>query len=487
MYLKFSKNSLYTIGCFIFASVLYLIFIYPSPDMISQSGDSQSIWATITTFYTDDIASSYVLYKGFLSVYPYVWLYKLSIVFQTDAFFFIKIYQSILFGYLSGVGLPYLVQSFLSIRTTLWQRILLIVLLLWIWAFNTSLTMISVDLPSLVVLVTGSNIALRISKQTFKFRYLNYIYAGVVLGLGLCFSGQYIIATFCILLYIIIQTLSSKTRKNVSKKVIIAISVICIIAGFAPVKMYNTYFEKSFVDPMRQSGEWIPTGMDWIVGTAMHKMTFQKYGSDAMIQDNRGTAIIKELEGDNFDNAYNAIVNGAYPVNAKMYLGLIQKHPIDFISRWCNRLFLGMSPDDASRSVTHLFVNYTLIYFALFEIKKRCRLTIDIINAKSLIPLAFFSAVLIPCFLHVEMRYFIPLQGFVYAVAVLCPTLWTEIGHAIKGILECIKGKSLTPLKSSKFPYKFTLYFLFIVICFSHFAALYDVMGAIPNGILFTR
>ena len=44
--------------------------------MIDISGDAADIWKSIKTFGTDDLYPSYVLYKGFDSVFPYVSFYR---------------------------------------------------------------------------------------------------------------------------------------------------------------------------------------------------------------------------------------------------------------------------------------------------------------------------------------------------------------------------------------------------------------------------
>ena len=48
---------------------------------VGYGGDVTDIWETITSFYSGNIYPSYVLYKGILSVYPYVWFYELSKIF----------------------------------------------------------------------------------------------------------------------------------------------------------------------------------------------------------------------------------------------------------------------------------------------------------------------------------------------------------------------------------------------------------------------
>ena len=59
---------------FFIVFILYFGYVRESGDMISLSYDAADIWKTITSWYTNDVYGSYVLYKGINSVYPYVWL-----------------------------------------------------------------------------------------------------------------------------------------------------------------------------------------------------------------------------------------------------------------------------------------------------------------------------------------------------------------------------------------------------------------------------
>ena len=65
----------------------YILFrMVRTGSMILISGDAADIWKTIKTYYTDDVYGSYVLYKGLLSIYPYVWLYKLAQLLHTNEY-----------------------------------------------------------------------------------------------------------------------------------------------------------------------------------------------------------------------------------------------------------------------------------------------------------------------------------------------------------------------------------------------------------------
>jgi len=94
--------------------LLVLKFVMPLPDLLNGGGDANSIWLTISTFKNAQPISSYVLYKGFLAIYPYVWLRDLAITLGLNDFFFIKIYHALLFSFAAGFGVPKIISNILN-------------------------------------------------------------------------------------------------------------------------------------------------------------------------------------------------------------------------------------------------------------------------------------------------------------------------------------------------------------------------------------
>ena len=124
---KDKKDSIISFG-FAFALMVWLLKQTVAMG-VGVGGDVTDIWKTITSFYSGDIQPSYVLYKGFLSVYPYVWFYELSKVFGVGSWFFIKIFHCFLFSYVSDIGFPYIVSKLLKIEIKFWRRMLVIFLM----------------------------------------------------------------------------------------------------------------------------------------------------------------------------------------------------------------------------------------------------------------------------------------------------------------------------------------------------------------------
>ena len=104
---------------FLAAFSYLLVKLWVLGSMVTISNDAASIWQTIRSFYTENIAPSYLLYKGFASVYPYVWLYQLALIFGVNEFFFVMAYHALLFAYITVIGVPALVKELTGYETWL--------------------------------------------------------------------------------------------------------------------------------------------------------------------------------------------------------------------------------------------------------------------------------------------------------------------------------------------------------------------------------
>lgn len=71
---------------FIFVFLMFFLWLFPQQDLLGGSGDSNSIWQAIISYFSNKPVTSYVMYKGILSVYPYVWLYRLSQLLNVNNF-----------------------------------------------------------------------------------------------------------------------------------------------------------------------------------------------------------------------------------------------------------------------------------------------------------------------------------------------------------------------------------------------------------------
>ena len=170
--------------------------------MAYARGDAADIWKSITTFHTGDLYPSYVLYKGFASVYPYVWFYQLAKLLNINEFFFVMCYHSLLFSYIVVIGVPVLVETLTEYKPKLWQKVLLFIVLHWFWGRYYVLTQLMVDLPSCAFFLMDIHCAVLIG-QTVKWkRNVMIVLSGILCGLIANISGQYSISSICILIFI---------------------------------------------------------------------------------------------------------------------------------------------------------------------------------------------------------------------------------------------------------------------------------------------
>jgi hypothetical protein len=470
---------------FLIAFAGMAVFLLLSGPMNTWSSDAASIWHTIKSFYSGDIVSSYVLYKGFASVYPYVWLYQLSLLLGVGEFVFIKLYHCLLFAYVSTVGFPYLVENLLHIKAKTWRKAVLMVVLFWLWKNNRALDQLMVDLPSLAFFLLLVNSALKIEKLGGKRSWGRYIYTGLLLGLNMCISGQYTLPAVFILLFIAIRTVPRKVLREKALRYGALLCIVILLAGMSGVLMMNRTFEETVTNPLREKGEWIPTGQHWVEIGFMRLLGVMRSNPGICLPDMRGLNIAKHLYRDQFDVMYEAMAGGRVPMTIGQYFMLVAKYPLDFLTRYANRLFLALSPAGELLRFSNLFVGYTLLYIPFLIFKKRCTSVRRFFSAKMLIVLSFLLAIAPLVVLNIEMRCVMQLQGLIYSLALLDDTLWDGFKSFGKTVKECWATKSLRCLGQKKFPMTFAIYLFLMLFCFTHIASLYDLVGLDPRFVLF--
>lgn len=470
---------------FLIAFAGMAVYLKLSGPMTSWSGDAASIWQTIKSFYSGEIVSSYVLYKGFASVYPYVWFYQLSLLLGVGEFVFIKLYHCLLFAYVSTVGFPYLVENLLHIKAKTWRKAVLMVVLFWLWKNNRALSQLMVDLPSLAFFLLLVNSALKIEKLNGKRSYGRYVYTGLLVGLNMCISGQYTLPAVFILLFIAIRTVPRKVLREKALRYGALLCVVILLVSMGGVLMTNNYFEDAVTNPLREKGEWIPTGQTWVSIGYMRLLGVLRSNPGVTLPDLRGQNIAKDLYGDQYEEMRDVMAAGGVPMTMLQYFKLVAKYPLDFLSRYANRLFLAMSPDGGRLGFARLSLAYTLLFVPFLIFIKRCTSVRRFFSAKMLIVLSFLLAIAALVVLNVEMRCVMQLQGLIYSLALLDDTLWDGFKSFGKTVRECWTTKSLRCLGQKKFPSAFIIYLLFLLFCFSHIASLYESIGLDPGHVLF--
>ncbi len=293
---------------FVVGFYLVMSYLWPLPDLIPVGGDPYSIWQTIVSFREEKVISSYVLYKGFLSVYPYVFFRKLSILYGLDPFLFIKIYHATLFSFVSAVGIPSLVSRALNININIYKNLFFVCLLFFLVKFTHVFDMLMVDLPTWAFFVGAIFFSTQPLSSKFWVRVVMSLVSGLLVGLALCSSGQYVLAGFFLIVYVVVKIVKeSFFSDSFSKKNYLYLFAFFVI-GISVPKAYDLHFHSTVVQPMRDRGEWIPTGQQWLTNGMTRLMASYKntYPQDS----NRGLAVLKRTEGDGFTERFERIKKG---------------------------------------------------------------------------------------------------------------------------------------------------------------------------------
>lgn len=468
-YKNILKNKIYL---FMFAFVLIASKIFPLENLFGASEDASEIWKVVTTFFSQNPQHSYVMYKGFLSIIPYALLYETSTYLKTNPFFFIKILYCLCFTYISCVGLPSTISYIFNKKNIENYKIFILILLLY-FGIGTHFTFLNIDILSIVVMLLSTECTIQIIKKNKN--YLYYLYSGIILSMCSQFSGQYLLVTFFSIL-LIINHLRLLTKNKKIKLLKLLLISIAFFIGYFLIYYSNQLFIKKRIEPIRNKGEWLPTSNEWMKWGLTYKMQITKYGTntETPIPDNRGLSILKKENAD-----LNRINDGTFSYEYNQYLNLIFKYPLDFIIRWLNRLFLGISVDNNNRNSLFLLISYTLTFFFLNEIKQKYNNFKKIFSKKSLLLFSIISCSLVPSLWWTEMRYFLSIQILVAGSIIYSNSLWNFIIN-IKiffiNLFNIYNKKHYLPLK-----FYLLEYFIFITLCFMHFASIYEQIGPYPS------
>lgn len=469
--------------CISFALVGF--YIFPLPDLLMSAGnDAASIWQTITTFRSEKITSSYVLYKGFLSVYPYIWFLELSIFLKLDPFFFIKIYHALLFSFVAAIGVPYVVSRILAVEIKLYKNIIFVSILFYLVEFTGIFRMLMVDLPSWAFFVAALYFLLLSFNSNKIVRIPMLFIGGIAVGLTLSASGQYSLSGYIIIVYVAVSLLMRSAgfvrRKGLT--LFLFISVFC--TGIIIPKVYDVHFNKTIVQPMRNSGEWLPTGAQWLsYGLTPSIMRYKHFSNPA--ESNRGLAILKRIEGDNFDKRYEQIRQGVGAYSGAEYVNIILSDPINFGLLLVNKAFLAISYDDAKNRVSHLIFSYTALFICSYLLLVKLRRFRDLLNVNVLIIISILLTIAAPMLLHIEARYSVSLIGFILGFAVHQNTLTSKLKEYFGVVKSEGAERGYRHLKNSTIPYPMIAYVIFLIFSFTLYGALLEIPGSDPEKVLY--
>lgn len=465
--------------------IFICIYMQSFDSMIDISGDAASIWQTIKSYFTGEMVPSYVLYKGFASVYPYNWLYELSNVVGVDEFYFIKLFHAIIFTYVATIGIPNIIKQITKKETKPYRIMLLSIILFWFWEPSYALSQLMIDLPSLGYYILLVNSVLKIAEG--KKNIFSYIFSGLLAGLCLCLSGQYSIAVLLLIVFLLIKSFNKNILKNFkqSAKVFMLLSIFFVCLG--SVKYTNFIFEKNVTNVLRENGASIPTGEEWLQRGYFRLMDTYRIATGTELKDNRGYAIEKDFfdpEGKGFNERHTLIENGGVSITTKQYLYLVSKYPADFAMKYVNRIFVALSPDGGLFKFYPLFVAYSLFFITWIILIKNVKNMKQFFSPNILIVLSFIMAIAALLVLQVEMRTVMQIQGLIYGFAILSDDFWNAIKKIGQSIKQLFVEKSLTILHDVKIPYVFLIYILFMFFCFTHMGTLYEANGINSNTIL---
>ncbi len=469
---------------FIWGFILVGYYIFPERvSLITVSGDAHSIWQTIISFRSEKITSSYVLYKGFLSVYPYVWLYDSAINFGLNEFIFIKIYHALLFAFVASVGVPYIISQIILVKIRLIRNLIFVTLIFYLTKFTLIYDALMIDLPSWAFFVAATSLLLYI-KDDLELKWGRipfYFIAGLLVGLCGAASGQYSISALLLALYFVVSCISSmKKNKIIGYKSILVILVIFAF-GISIPKLYDKNFEATIVQPMRDAGEWLPTGNQWLVSGFTRLIYRYKYGYPDV--SNRGMAILKKTEGDKFNARFELIKLGGGAYTVVEYLKIIRLNIVDFCVMWFTKAFIAISFDGGAAKILHLFIAYSSVFFSIYLLFAKIKNFYQLLHRNALIFMAFLSSLIAPIILFVDMRYAVCVYSLLLGVIVFQSKVGLDSYVFSNNINQ--KKSMLHQNQGMRIPYAFFAYILFIIFGFTLYGAILEIPGSDPNLILF--
>ncbi|KTE93853.1 hypothetical protein AT727_02540 [Desulfitobacterium hafniense] len=459
------------ISLFTFAFILMAIYLFPHKDLISASQDAVETWQVVKTFLDPDPYHSYIMYKGFLAIIPNLIFYQLSVLLHFDQFFFLKLFNSFGFAYMVTVGIPYFF-SFLFEKKLENYKIYILTIILF-FGIRENFSFLSIDVSSIIVLLLTVNSVIRINNAKSRLPMIYYLYTGIIFAMCLSFSGQYLPgAVFAMLFLLFSKLIPIVKKKQIHFRFIII--VLCFTLGFSVINITNSYFVETRVQPVRDAGEWLPTGEEWLKFALTNNMLMSKH--NPYIPDNRGEAILI-LEGADI----HSIELGGGSYGFKEYVKLVFSYPLDFIVRWLNRLFLGISIDNVGLKnsephISYLFVSYSLLFLSLLTMIKHCDRVKRFLDIRTFLVFALIIPSLVPCTMHVEMRYFMSIQILIAGTALLSDTLWKPVKDLIKSAKK-MKTNTRFQIGEIKISNVFMSYIIFMTLCILLIATQYELMG----------
>lgn len=463
-----------SIGLFLFAFFLLMSYISDiSP--ISVSGDAADIWESIKGIANGAPVGSYVMYKGMMSCYPYVWFYQLSLLFRLPEFFFIKVYHGILFAYVTTIGVPCIVKYLFKRKPKVWQIFLFCVVAFIVWKPSLALDQMIIDLPCCACFFFAVQMAVRMEEKC-KGYIATVFAAGLFCGLNATASGQYSLAMICVLLFAFMQIVVRKRRDFPKRRQLFC--VLTLLAAYAVPHLLNTVFMMKVVAPLIANGARIPDGNYWMERALVGLLPFVE--NFPFRQNPRGYAILEGVYGsaEVAAAAITAAMDTGVGWSVGEWFAAFARYPLDFLILLLDRAFMCVTVDARADNLKHLLTGYILLYIALMTMVKHTQRLKSIFQRKTLLVFASLLTIAPVVVLGVELRYAISLHSLIFGTALMGPTLSNGGASAVVTLKRLVKGE--LKLTKCDFPWGLLIGIFFVWVCLTHYG---DLMAHTYGGI----
>lgn len=451
---------------FIVAFTIMFIYLLPLSDLTGGTSDAAESINVIKTFFATNKYHSYVMYKGIYAFLPGVLCYNIANCLNISWLLLMKIFHSLGFAYISTIGMPYLIEHLFNKKSTIIQKYIFI-LLFFIMEFE-NFVYISVDFCSAALLILCINSIIKIiSEKETKLKRI--IITGLLLGICTCLSGQFLPSAVVLIIYFLYLII----KKNIyNKKTIIVLFLFLFIFSLLITKGIDKLYEAKVITPYRESGNWLPTGSEWISSGFTANMLIVNY--PRMLPDNLGLGLIQK-ENIDYDRAYRG---EAIFHSKRDMISMILKYPALFCIRWTERLYLGLINDNSNYVVKprpgSLLLNIifmtTVVYAFWLECKNKFKKISNIFSFDMLIIISFILSALVPSIGHVENRYYLAMRTLILGVFCLSPYL-PRVVNSIRDFFKKYKNETILNYKIN---YNVVTYFIFVVLSVLIYAALYQ-------------
>lgn len=448
--------------------IMFMFWLWGRRSLMVSTGDAEDIWKTITTFYSEERYASYVLYKGFAAVYPYVWLYQAAVLLNLNELLFVIIYHSFLFTFVTVIGIPEVVSKLFRYKTSFYQRVLRPIILFVIWRPTGALDKVMVDLPSCSGFIAAACCTLKVKEAQGTKKIFWAAAGGLLCGFIANISGQYTIAAYMVLAYAIV-VLGKEYRYNDNKEIII-FGLLLTLFLCVGVKGFNAIFNEKVIGPFKDQGIVINNGAWWRDRALVCMMDKGRPG----ITIKRGVASLENIYGEEAgkEMLQKAVLGDATAFwTPQEYLIQVCKHPIDFALQYIDRIFLALSHDLGKQSVLSLSFGYLWLWMWIVTLVRHYHNIGEFFSRETWFLLASLSSMIAPLVMMVEMRYALSFHAFIYGLAFLGPII-PGTGKKIREGIKMVQNNGIRWMEF-RIPWGIIGGFLFVCICLTYMSALY--------------